>query len=208
MARGSTTMGRCSNWARSIIGAAASGSVSGSAATSQSGGPGMTRMGKRSRSSRARAISTSPERSASSATVVSISRTETTTSGRLAWKLRTMGGRISNMPLVTHPMVISARLPERSSRASASTPRDASSSRRRAGSRISPSGVGRVPWRERSSRRTPRPRSRAWICAVSGGCDMPRRAAARPKCPSSTTARKWPKRLIRFRSMIDRFFVS
>ena len=58
-------------------------------------------------------------------------------------------------------------------------------------SSTSPASVKATPRRLRSSRETPRRRSSCWIARDSGGCAMPRRSAARPKCSSSATARKY-----------------
>jgi hypothetical protein len=46
-------------------------------------------------------------------------------------------------------------------------------------------------WRlVRTNRSVPRVRSSLWIWLLSDGWEMYRRAAARPKCSSSATARK------------------
>ena len=58
-----------------------------------------------------------------------------------------------------------------------------------------------APLPVRSSSWTPSSFSSAWICAVSGGWEMPSRAAARPKCPSSATARKCPRRRTKRKSI-------
>jgi len=72
--------------------------------------------------------------------------------------------------------------------------------RRASGKKLRPAGVSRTERLVRSSSGASMMCSRTWICLLSGGWVMFKRAAARPKCSSSATAtkqRSW------FRSNID-----
>ncbi len=73
-------------------------------------------------------------------------------------------------------------------RSAAST---ASRAARPSRSRTAPASVSATARRVRSSSVTPSRRSSCWIARDSGGCAMPSRSAARPKCSSSATATKY-----------------
>jgi hypothetical protein len=61
----------------------------------------------------------------------------------------------------------------------------------RASSRnCAPASVSAMPRGSRRKSGVPISRSSCWICWLSGGWPMPRRAAARVKCSSSATAVK------------------
>jgi hypothetical protein len=68
--------------------------------------------------------------------------------------------------------------------------RTASSTFAASSASTSPAGVSTTRCPERSNSSTPSRRSSFWIALDSGGCAMPSRHAARPKCNSSATAAK------------------
>lgn len=77
----------------------------------------------------------------------------------------------------------------RCARRATSAARSAAASTIRACSRNNrPTSVSATRRLLRSNSRAPSSSSSAWICWLSGGWEMPSRAAARPKCSSSARA--------------------
>jgi len=143
----------------------------------------------RSPSRRANARSISPASSAGTASTLSISRTETVRCGYASFNCSINPGSTSNMAVEIAPMVSIPDCPPSASSTASSRRSSCSANLRTAGRIAAPTGVSLAPRRERSNNLTLSACSSTWICSLSGGWDMPRRLAARPKFCSSATAR-------------------
>ncbi|MOA42909.1 hypothetical protein D3C78_1650040 [compost metagenome] len=88
------------------------------------------------------------------------------------------------------PTFSSPSSPWRARRATSTALSNWASTARASGRNSSPTVLSATRRLVRSNRQTPSSSSSAWICWLSGGWEMPSRAAARPKCSSSATATK------------------
>ncbi|MCY1456844.1 hypothetical protein D9M71_740910 [compost metagenome] len=131
----------------------------------------------------------SPASSAGTASTLSISRTDTVRCGQSLFSCSIKPGKTSNMAVEIAPMVNIPDCPATASSTASSRRSSWSANLRTAGRIAAPTGVSFAPRRERSNSLTLSACSSTWICSLSGGWDMPKRLAARPKFCSSATAR-------------------
>ena len=119
--------------------------------------------------------------------------------GARSYAARIAGSRPASPPGFIARIRRGSRLPARCvRRAAADTASSATCASRRSTTPASVSATARLV---RSSRVTPSRRSSCRTVLDSAGCAMPSRAAARPKCSSSATARKYASSRVSSRSI-------
>ncbi len=121
---------------------------------------------------------------------VESSRSVNCTSGKRSRYLRIAAGKRVSITEGGVPTVICPVSPRPARRVRSMASSKSRRIRRASSNRTPPASVNVVLRGCRIKTEYPSAPSSFWICCVSGGCAIPRRTAARPKCSSSATATK------------------